>query len=168
MLPEHPGAGEREERLNGNIWWKIKQHPFNPQLSHHPCCNYMPSNSKATRCSRPKPGITHLATIFGNEHSDWNGSGAFKLNNVGAFLDLFTKSGRIEVNQNINHFLPNWEPQHLGLWAQTLTSLSSEDSHVCYFEGQNLSHRLFSLDVPINKSFFHRSKKKGQISSLLP
>lgn len=113
MLPMHPGAGEREKRLNGNIWWEIKQHPFNPQLSHYPCCNYMPSNSKATRCSKPKPGITHLASVLGNEHSDSKGRAAFKLDKMKAFLDLFTKSGRIEVNQNIKHFLPNRGPRLL-------------------------------------------------------
>lgn len=118
MLPMHPGAREREKRLNGNIWWEIKQHPFNPQLSHYPCCNYMPSNSKATRCSKPKPGITHLATILGNEHSDSKRRAAFKLDKMKAFLHLFTKSGRIDVNQNINHFLPNRGPQPLGWWAQ--------------------------------------------------
>ena len=78
--------GKEKKRLSGNIWWKIKQHPFNPQLPGCPCCNYMPSDWKATRCSSPKPGITHLATILVNKHSGQKSRTAFKLNKMEALF----------------------------------------------------------------------------------
>ena len=78
--------GKEKKRLSGNIWWKIKQHPFNPQLPGCPCCNYVPSDWKATRCSSPKPGITHLAAILVNKRSGQRGRTAFKLNKMEAFF----------------------------------------------------------------------------------
>ena len=90
--------GTDKKRLSGNIWWKIKQHPFNPQLPGCPCCNYMPSDWKATRCSSPKPGITHLATILVNKHSGQKGRTAFKLNKMEAFFRFahWKNGGKLE------------------------------------------------------------------------
>ena len=90
--------GTDKKRLSGNIWWKIKQHPFNPQLPGYPCCNYMPSDWKATRCSSPKPGITHLATILVNKHSGQKGRTAFKLNKMEAFFRFahWKNGGKLE------------------------------------------------------------------------
>ena len=90
--------GKEKKRLSGNIWWKIKQHPFNPQLPGCPCYNYMPSDWKATRCSGPKPGITHLATILVYKRSGQKDRTAFKLKKMEAFFRLahWKNGGKLE------------------------------------------------------------------------